>query len=71
MSKIRPGLYRHFKGNTYRVLGIARHSETLEELVLYFRVEEPGTYWVRPLEMFLEIFEKDGKRLPRFAFIEE
>lgn len=62
----KPGLYEHFKGGQYRVLGLARHSETLEELVLY---EHDGEYWVRPVAMFLETVERNGETMPRFRYI--
>ena len=68
------GKYRHFKGKLYEVIGIARQSETLEELVVYrglFNSPEFGqdALWVRPLSMFLEEVEVDGKRVKRFEYI--
>lgn len=63
---LRPGIYEHFKGKRYRLLNIARHSETLEELVVYQQLYGTGDVWVRPLAMFIETV--DGK--PRFRFIE-
>lgn len=67
MSALEPGPYRHYKGNDYTVLGIARHSETLEELVVY-RAEYGGRgLWVRPLEMFLESVQVDGETRQRFT----
>jgi hypothetical protein len=66
---LRKGIYKHYKGNLYRVVGIATHSETLEKLVVYEPVEKPG-YWVRPLEMFIENVELEGKTIPRFELIE-
>jgi hypothetical protein len=54
--------YRHFKGGIYRFIGIARHSETLEEMVVYQSVSEAGQIWVRPKDMFYEEIERDGKR---------
>lgn len=65
-------VYRHYKGNTYRVRAIARHSETLEELVFYEALyENPlGQFWVRPKEMFLSDVELDGQFVPRFKFVE-
>lgn len=67
------GLYEHYKGKRYRVHGKVRHSETLEELVLYEALypNDLGKMWVRPLEMFLESVEKDGKKIPRFRRIGE
>ena len=69
--KIRPGLYRHFKGNLYRVLGVARHSETLEELVVYQSCAEAGQLWVRPLSMWNETVERDGQKMHRFVKVDE
>jgi len=65
------GRYRHYKGNEYRVIGLAKHSETLEELVVYEALyDNPRSkLWVRPKEMFLEEVEVNGVRIPRFAFI--
>jgi hypothetical protein len=65
------GIYRHFKGNYYRVLGTARHSETLEEMVIYARVEHPDDVWVRPIAMFSEKVQKDGVEVDRFEFVGE
>jgi len=70
MSKIRLGRYRHFKGGIYEVLGVVKHSETLEEMVLY-KHEGEEELWVRPLKMFGEVVEKDGYKGPRFRYIEE
>jgi len=63
------GTYRHYKWNNYRVIGVAKHSETLEELVVYQKLYDDGGLWVRPKEMFLDIVEKEGKRFPRFELI--
>lgn len=62
------GLYRHYKGNMYRVHQVVRHSETLEELVLYETLYEnaQGKWWVRPKAMFLENVVISGKEMPRF-----
>jgi hypothetical protein len=65
------GRYRHFKGAEYEVLGIARHSETLEELVVYRALYGEGGLWVRPRAMFLEQVAVEGKKRPRFARIDE
>lgn len=65
----KPGRYRHYKGNEYEVVGLARHSETLEPLVVYRALYGEYGLWVRPREMFLESVDVDGKRLPRFARI--
>jgi hypothetical protein len=67
MSEIRPGRYRHYKGNEYTVLGVARHSETLEELVVYRQEYGDRGLWVRPSAMFSEMVIIDGKAVPRFA----
>jgi hypothetical protein len=64
-----PGLYRHYKGNDYRVLGLARHSETLEPLVVYQALYGERGLWVRPAAMFVETVEFGGKQVPRFAFV--
>ena len=63
----RPGLYRHYKQNDYRVIGLARHSETREWLVVYAALYGDGGLWVRPAAMFTETVEVGGKRVPRFA----
>jgi hypothetical protein len=66
MSAI-PGIYRHYKGQRYRVLGTARHSETEEELVVYQALYGERGLWVRPAAMFAETVELDGEPIPRFA----
>jgi hypothetical protein len=63
------GKYRHYKGNDYEVLGVARHSETKEELVVYRALYGDFGLWVRPLAMFAEEVEVDGVRQPRFAYV--
>lgn len=65
----RPGRYRHYKGGEYRVLGLARHSETLEPLVVYQALYGERGTWVRPQPMFLETVEPAGRAQPRFARI--
>ncbi len=65
----RPGLYRHYKGNEYRVLGLARHSETLEPLVVYQALYGEHGLWVRPAAMFIETVETGRGREPRFAYV--
>ena len=65
----RPGLYRHYKGNNYRVIGLARHSETLEPLVIYQALYGDHGTWVRPAGMFVETIVFNGQRVPRFAFV--
>ena len=68
---IHPGIYRHFRGRRYEVLGLARHSETLEDMVVYRALYGEGELWVRPLAMFEETVEVDGLRVARFERIEE
>ena len=62
-----PGTYRHYKGNRYEVLGVARHSETDEQLVVYRALYGDQGLWVRPLAMFEESVVVDGQEVPRFA----
>ena len=64
-NKIKIGIYEHFKGGRYEVIGVAKHSETLEEVVVYWKFDD-HSLWVRPLVMFLETVERDGKKIPRF-----
>lgn len=65
----RPGRYRHYKGKDYEVLGVARHSETEEEVVVYRLRYGDFSLWVRPRTMFLESVEVEGHRVPRFAWV--
>ena len=65
-SSIRPGRYRHYKGNEYTVIGTARHSETLEEMVLYRQEYGEHSLWVRPMQMFSETVTVDEQEVPRF-----
>ena len=65
-AAIAPGLYRHFKGNCYRVLSIARHSETAKPMVVYQALYGDGGIWVRPADMWNETVERDGKTIRRF-----
>ena len=67
---ILPGRYRHFKGNEYEVLGMARHSETEEEMVVYRALYGERGLWVRPAAMWCETVERDGRVQPRFVRIE-
>jgi hypothetical protein len=74
MQEISPGRYRHYKGKQYEVIGIARHSETLEEMVVYYAlyyIEGMGgnSLWVRPKSMFAEMVTVDGREVPRFERI--
>ena len=66
---IKPGRYRHFKGNEYRVLYLARHSETLEPLVVYQALYGERGIWVRPAGMWNETVERDGQRYRRFTYL--
>lgn len=68
--EIKKGKYRHFKGNEYEVIGTARHSETLEEMVVYKALYGEGGLWVRPASMWNETVERDGKTVNRFEFVE-
>ena len=68
--EIAPGRYRHFKGNEYEVLYIARHSETMAPLVVYRALHGEGGVWVRPAEMWNETVERDGKTYRRFTKID-
>ena len=67
--KIEIGKYQHFKGNEYEVIGRAKHSETMEELVVYRALYGEHGLWVRPLKMFLEEVEVEGKKVPRFKYL--
>lgn len=69
--EIRPGRYRHFKGNEYEVIGVAKHSETMEELVVYRALYGERGLWVRPASMWNEQVERDGKIFQRFTLIQE
>lgn len=67
------GIYKHYRGKLYRVIALAKHSETLEDMVVYETLYENDVskYWVRPMEMFLEDVEVDGRIVPRFEFIQD
>lgn len=71
MQEIKPGRYRHFKGNEYEVIGVGKHSETLEEYVIYRALYGEGGLWVRPASMWNETVERDGKTYKRFTYIGE
>ncbi len=71
MINIKPGKYRHYKNLNYEVIGIARHSETLEKLVIYKALYGEKGFWVRPLEMFTELVEVNGISQPRFSYVGE
>lgn len=73
MTDIKLGVYTHYKGKDYEVIGVARHSETLEELVVYKALYDSKEFgkdslWVRPKSMFLEIVTVNGEEVPRFKF---
>lgn len=68
---VKPGRYRHFKGNEYEVVGMAKHSETLEPMVVYRALYGEGGLWVRPAHMWNETVERDGNVFPRFTYIGE
>jgi hypothetical protein len=69
MSNVQIGRYRHYKGKEYTVIGTARHSETEEELVVYRKEYDDHGLWVRPLGMFLENIEVNGRAVPRFQYV--
>ncbi|MGM9650782.1 MAG: DUF1653 domain-containing protein [Faecousia sp.] len=71
MEEIRLGKYRHFKGGEYEVIGLARHSETLEPMVVYRALYGERGLWVRPAQMWNETVERDGKTYRRFTYIGE
>jgi len=75
MTEVKPGRYQHYKGKFYQVIGVAHHSETLEELVVYralYKTEYGvNALWVRPKTMFCENVVIDGKEIPRFELVEE
>lgn len=66
---IKQGIYRHYSGNLYEVIGTARHSETLEELIIYKDVHKPELLWARPAAMFLEIVTYNDTPIQRFTFV--
>lgn len=67
---IQSGIYRHYKGNDYEVIGVAFHSETEEQLVVYRPLYGERKLWVRPLAMFTEHINVDGKQVQRFELVE-
>lgn len=71
MDNIKLGKYRHFKGNEYEVIGIAKNSETLQETVVYRALYGEKELWVRPASMWNETVERDGKTYKRFTYIGE
>ena len=71
MEELKRGRYRHFKGKEYELLGLARHSETLEELVVYRALYGEMGLWVRPAAMWSETVDRDGYHGPRFTWVAE
>lgn len=76
MNNLKSGIYQHYKGDNCKIWFTAIHSETLEEMVVYQDLTDSkdfgkNAFWVRPLKMFLEEVEKDGKKIPRFKFISQ
>jgi hypothetical protein len=67
-SELKLGIYRHYKGNRYEVIAVAKHTETLEELVVYVSLYGDGQVWVRPLAMFTQTVKVEGEEIPRFAY---
>ncbi len=70
MEQIKLGKYQHYKGKQYEVIGLARHSETLEELVVYRALYGENDLWVRPKAMFFEMVEIGGEKVSRFKYLE-
>lgn len=68
--EIKLGKYRHFKGNEYEVIAIAKDSETLDDMVVYKALYGDGGVWVRPASMWFEVVHRDGKDYQRFTFID-
>ena len=71
MEELRLGRYRHFKGNEYELIGVAKHSETLEPMVVYRALYGEGGLWVRPASMWMEQVEREDYSGPRFSYIGE
>ncbi|MDD5750458.1 MAG: DUF1653 domain-containing protein [Candidatus Pacebacteria bacterium] len=76
MEEVKLGKYQNYKGNPYEVLGVGRHTETMEEFVVYKSLYDSpefpkGSVWLRPKEMFMSEVEKDGKKMKRFRFVGE
>ena len=69
MTTVQPGRYQHYKGKEYTVIGVALHSETQEELVVYRQEYGDHSLWVRPKQMFLEMVKVDDQAVPRFRFV--
>jgi hypothetical protein len=76
MAELKLGKYRHYKNLLVKVIGVGKHSESLEDLVIYEKLEDfggfkKGSLWVRPLKIFKEKVVVDGEKVPRFKFIKE
>jgi len=69
LNEFKIGKYKHFKGKEYQVISVAKHSETLEEYIIYQALYGEKAVWIRPKAMFLETIERDGKIMPRFEYI--
>ena len=69
--EIKPGIYRHFKGNLYELIGVAKHSETLEPMVVYKALYGDGGLWVRPAAMWNELVDRPDYQGPRFVLVEK
>ena len=69
LLSLKPGIYQHYKGPQYKVVHVATHSETEEQLVIYQALYGEFGMWARPLSMFLETVEKEGEVIPRFAYL--
>ena len=69
--ELKPGKYRHFKGNEYELIAVATHSETMEPMVVYRALYGEGGLWVRPLSMWTETVDRDGYHGPRFCYVGE
>ncbi len=69
--EIKKGKYKHFKGNVYEVVAIGKHSETLDDMVVYRSVKNENDVWIRPLSMWEESVVFEGKTVSRFTYIEE
>jgi Uncharacterized protein conserved in bacteria len=69
--EIKPGRYRHYKGKEYEVIGIAKHSESLEEFVVYRALYGDGQLWIRPREMFLQEITVEGRKKLRFEYLSQ